>query len=142
MSGILGKQGAMFAHADTTRIPRQIGDAHLRHIIGLTVALVATWEGAMISSALAQETTAIEIVLKDHIYHPAELHVPAGKPIVITVKNDDATAEEFDSSALKIEKLIPGNSSATVRIRPLSAGRYSFIGEQHENSAKGVLVAE
>jgi len=76
------------------------------------------------------------------MYHPAEIRVPSGKPIVITIRNEDATREEFESGAVKIERLVRGNSSAAVHVRPLTAGRYSFVGEQHEDTAKGALVAE
>lgn len=53
------------------------------------------------------------------------------------------TAEEFDSSALKIEKVIVGNGEGLVRkSHGLDAGRYEFIGEYHADTAKGVLIAE
>ena len=53
--------------------------------------------------AHAEEPTAVELTIKDHKFTPAEIHVPAGKPTVITIHNQDTTAEEFDSSALKVE---------------------------------------
>ncbi len=52
------------------------------------------------------------------------------------------TAEEFDSSALKVEKVVPGHSQGVVRIGPLPPGKYPFIGEYHESTAKGVVIAE
>ncbi len=42
--------------------------------------------------------------------------------------NEDATAEEFDSASLKVEKVVAGNSSGNVRLRPLAPGRYPFTG--------------
>ena len=80
--------------------------------------------------------------IKDHRFTPAEIHVPAGQPANLNVKNEDATAEEFESHALKIEKVIAGGTSGTVRLRPLDPGKYPFIGEYHEDTAKGVIVAE
>ena len=82
------------------------------------------------------------LTIKDHKFTPEELKVPANKRVVITVVNDDATAEEFESSVLKVEKVVAGNSKATVRIGPLAPGRYPFIGEFHEATAKGVVIAE
>jgi hypothetical protein len=61
---------------------------------------------------------------------------------MITVINNDDTAEEFDSVALKVEKVVPGKSKGVVRIGPLKPGRYPFIGEFHEATAKGVVIAE
>jgi plastocyanin domain-containing protein len=82
------------------------------------------------------------LTIKDHKFTPEELKVPANQRVVITVVNDDPSTEEFDSKALKVEKVIPGNSKATVRIGPLAPGRYPFIGEFHEATAKGVVIAE
>jgi hypothetical protein len=89
--------------------------------------------------ATAQEMT---ITIKDHKFMPAELKVPAKKRITLTVINNDATPEEFESKALKVEKVIPGKSKAVVRFGPLEPGRYEFVGEFHEDTAKGVVIAE
>jgi plastocyanin len=82
------------------------------------------------------------LTIKDHKFTPTELKVPANQRVVITVINEDATAEEFESKVLKVEKVIAGKSKGTVRIGPLAPGRYPFIGEFHESTAKGVVVAE
>lgn len=82
------------------------------------------------------------ITIKDHRFRPVELKVPADKRIIITVINDDPTPEEFESKVLKVEKIIPGKSKATVRIGPLKPGRYPFFGEFHEATAQGAVIAE
>src|SRR5262252_10994672 len=82
------------------------------------------------------------LTIKDHRFTPTEIKVPANQRVMITVVNDDATPEEFDSAALKVEKVIAGKSKGVVRIGPLKAGRYPFIGEYHEATAKGVVIAE
>ncbi|HEY5379105.1 MAG TPA: cupredoxin domain-containing protein [Pseudolabrys sp.] len=84
----------------------------------------------------------LTLTLKDHKYTPSEIKVPANKRVMITVINNDDTAEEFDSTSLKVEKVVPGHSQGIVRIGPLPAGRYPFIGEYHEATAKGVVIAE
>ena len=87
----------------------------------------------------AQELT---LTIKDHKFTPSEVKVPANKRVTLTVVNDDATPEEFDSKALKVEKVVPGKAKGIVRIGPLKPGRYSFVGEYHESTAKGVVIAE
>ena len=82
------------------------------------------------------------LTIKDHKFTPTELKVPANKRVVITVINDDITPEEFESNVLKVEKVIAGKSKGTVRIGPLKPGRYPFVGEFHEATAKGVVIAE
>ena len=90
----------------------------------------------------ADEPAQISVSLKDHRFEPAEIHVQAGKPTILLVTNADATAEEFDSTALKVEKVIPGGHYATIRLRPLGPGRYTFMGEFHPDTATGVVIAE
>jgi plastocyanin len=103
----------------------------------LFVALVASCLGAN-----AADTFEATVTLRDHRFEPAELHVPAGKRITLTVINEDALSEEFDSTALKVEKVIAGKSQGVVHISPLSPGNYDFIGEYHETTAKGRVIAE
>lgn len=82
------------------------------------------------------------LTLKNHRFTPSEIKVPAHKRIKITVINEDATPEEFDSHDLKVEKVVPGKSKGIVRFGPLKPGRYRFEGEYHDETAKGVVIAE
>ncbi len=82
------------------------------------------------------------IVIRDHKFEPAELIIPAGKKVKLLIENKDSTMEEFESYALAREKIIPGNSAATLYIGPLKAGNYPFFGEFNESTAKGVVVAK
>jgi hypothetical protein len=90
--------------------------------------------------AMADEP--ITLTLQNHKFTPAEIRVKANKPSMITMINKDATAEEFDSTALKVEKVVAGNSKGNIRIRALAPGRYPFMGEYHASTAQGVVVAE
>lgn len=108
--------------------------------IGLACATFA-WL-LVASSAMAGDGAPIALTLKDHKFLPAEIHVKANAPSEITLTNADATAEEFDSSALKVEKVVAGGAKGTVRLRPLAPGRYPFMGEYHSDTAQGVVVAE
>jgi plastocyanin len=90
----------------------------------------------------AADPVSLEVVIKDHRFEPAELRVPANTPVTIDVRNEDDTAEEFDSSDLGVEKVIAGKHKGTIRVRALAPGRYAFMGEYHAETAKGVLVAE
>jgi hypothetical protein len=84
----------------------------------------------------------IEVTLKDHRFSPSEIHVPAGKRVELLVHNGDQTADEFDSTSLKVEKVIAGGGEGIVRIRALDPGRYPFMGEFHPDTAQGLVVAE
>ena len=109
-----------------------------------TIALIATMiviSGAALlpNAAGAQE---INISIRDHKFDPTELRVPANKRVTVYVNNEDATPEEFESNSLKVEKIIPGKSKGLVRIGPLAPGRYDFFGDFHQDTAKGVVIAE
>jgi heme/copper-type cytochrome/quinol oxidase subunit 2 len=90
----------------------------------------------------ADEPPTIAVSIKDHRFTPAEIHVPQGKPVILKVTNEDATPEEFDSSALKVEKVIVGGTYGTIRLRPLGPGQYKFMGEYHPDTAQGVVISE
>jgi plastocyanin len=83
-----------------------------------------------------------KLTIRDHRFEPAELRVPSGKKIKLIIDNQDQSAEEFESHELNREKVIPPKSKASVFIGPLSPGRYPFIGEFHEKTANGVIIAE
>lgn len=90
--------------------------------------------------ALAEDS--FTIVFKDHRIVPQELLVPAGQKITLIVDNQDDTAEEFESHALKREKVIPAKTKATIKIGPLKPGTYEIFGEYHESTARGRIVAK
>jgi plastocyanin len=96
----------------------------------------------LLISAAAAEDAEATLSIKDHKFEPAELVVPAGKRIKLTVKNLDPTPEEFESHELRREKVIPGGAEAVIFIGPLKPGTYKFFGEFHEATAQGRVVAK
>jgi hypothetical protein len=90
--------------------------------------------------ALAQEP--ITVHLKNHRFSPATITVKANQPAMLILFNDDDSADEFDSSALKIEKVVPGHDKGNIRLRALAPGKYPFMGEFHAATAQGVVIAK
>lgn len=108
-------------------------------MLPLCIALMALGAGP----APAQDApTIVEVVIKDHRFSPAEIHVPANKPAQLRISNEDPTAEEFNSADLQVEKVFAGLSRGVVRLRPLAPGRYPFMGEYHPDTAQGVVIVE
>jgi hypothetical protein len=101
----------------------------------LLAALLAT------APALAADDEFL-LVIQDHRFQPEEVVVPAGRKVKLVVENRDATPEEFESHRLNREKVIAGRSTATIYIGPLAPGRYPFVGEYNEKTAKGAVVAK
>lgn len=92
--------------------------------------------------ATADEPIQINVTLKDHRFAPSEIHVPTGKRTVLILRNEDTTPEEFDSTALAIEKVVVGGTYVTIQLHPLGPGRYPFMGEFHPDTAQGVVISE
>jgi plastocyanin len=90
--------------------------------------------------AFAADEARFELTIRNHRFEPTELTVPAGQRLIITVHNADASPEEFESSALNVEKIVSAGRQVMVRVGPLTAGRYEFVGDFHRDTAKGVLV--
>ncbi len=91
-------------------------------------------------AALAQYAT-VEIVVKDKKFEPAEIKAPANARIVIHITNRDATAMEFESKALKVEKVIAANGEGILRVGPFKPGRYEFF-DDFNQANRGTLVVE
>lgn len=82
------------------------------------------------------------LTIKNHVFTPDTLEIPADTKVTIIVKNEDTTAEEFESHSLKREKVIAAGGTAKVLVGPLKAGEYPFVGEYHEETAKGKIVVK
>jgi len=108
-----------------------------RHIAYMLLILM------MLLSVTANAATPIfEIEIRDHLFFPAELRIPAGKKVKLIVYNRDATPEEFESYELNREKVIMGSAKAVIFIGPLKPGEYPFFGEFNPKTAQGKVIAE
>jgi hypothetical protein len=87
-------------------------------------------------------TPVFEIEIKDHLFLPAELTIPAGTKVKLIVYNRDPTPEEFESYELNREKVIMGSRKAIIFIGPLKPGEYPFFGEFNPKTAQGKVIAE
>jgi plastocyanin domain-containing protein len=102
--------------------------------------LIATCLLAPVTAFAADEP--YTIVIKNHRMVPTELEIPKGKKVKLVVDNQDSTPEEFESHSLNREKIIPGNSKATIYIGPLKPGTYEFFGEFNEATAQGRIIVK
>jgi plastocyanin len=83
-----------------------------------------------------------QIEIREHLFYPAELTIPAGQKVKLVVLNRDPTPEEFESFELNREKVILGKRKAVIFIGPLRPGRYPYFGEFHPETAQGMIIAE
>lgn len=98
--------------------------------------------GIALTTATAADRPEFEIEIKNHLFEPAELVVPANVKVKLIVYNRDPTPEEFESYELNREKVIMGTRKAVIFIGPLKPGTYPFFGEFHPKTALGIIVAK
>ena len=91
---------------------------------------------------VAAATPIFEIEIRDHLFHPEELLIPANTKVKLIVYNRDSTPEEFESYELNREKVIMGGRKANIFIGPLPPGVYPFFGEFNPKTAQGTVVAQ
>jgi hypothetical protein len=113
----------------------------LLHSKATLLAAIGLLSVAAIGAANAQSAE-IQLSYKDKKFDPAEIGAPANTPIVIKLRNLDAKPMEFESKTLHIEKVVAGSSDATINVRAQKPGRYEFVDEYNEKTARGALVVK
>ena len=98
--------------------------------------------GVISAASWAADPPEIPLTIENNKFSPEEIKVKAGEPFVLVVTNKDKSPEEFESKDLRIEKVVPGGKTMKIRVRALKPGTYPFVGEYHEATAKGRIVAE
>jgi hypothetical protein len=93
------------------------------------------------SVAVRAELPEFELILRQHLFYPQRLQVPAGQKFRLVIRNQDDSPEEFDSFDLNREKVLFPGRRTIIYIGPLEPGIYSFFGEFHPNQAKGQIHA-
>ena len=114
----------------------------MRPVKAMIVLLLAVVVGAPVAALAQDKPGEIAVTIENNRFVPAEVKVKANQPFVLVVTNKDAKPEEFESKELRIEKVIPGGKTATIRVRALKPGSYPFFGEYNPKTAQGRIVAE
>lgn len=98
----------------------------------------------LIISAVANagELKNFHLTVKDGVFEPTTIRIPAGEKVQIEVQNNGTSAEEFESVELNREKVVTPGKSIKLFIGPLSKGEYKFFGDFHKDTAQGKIVAE
>ncbi|MDO8342337.1 MAG: cupredoxin domain-containing protein [Cellvibrio sp.] len=88
------------------------------------------------------EVPAFTIEIRDHLFYPSQLVIPANTKVKLIVINRDPTPEEFESYELNREKVIMGGAKAIIFVGPLVPGDYPFFGEFNPKTAQGMIRVE
>lgn len=91
--------------------------------------------------ALAAPLPSHELEIRDGHFTPTSLHVAAGQRFKIIFHNRGQGPVEFESTPLRIEKVLSPGVSSFVVIHPLKPGSYGFFDEFHPELPPGVIEA-
>jgi curli biogenesis system outer membrane secretion channel CsgG len=93
------------------------------------------------SASQAQQATEIQLTYSKGQFQPSQVSAPADKPISFRVKNLDAKAMEFESTSLRVEKVVAAGSEGIINVRALKPGRYEFY-DDFNDKARGALTVQ
>ncbi len=96
----------------------------------------------LLATAAYAATPVFEIEIRNHLFEPDILTIPANTKVKLIVYNRDPTPEEFESFELNREKVIMGGRKAIIFIGPLAPGEYPFFGEFNPHTALGKIVVK
>ncbi len=108
----------------------------------LSLAVAVVFIALAPAARAADPPAEIVLSIEKNRFQPDEIKVKAGAPFVLVITNKDGTPEEFESKDLRIEKVIPAGKTVRLKMPALKSGTYGFVGEYHEKTAKGRIIAE
>jgi hypothetical protein len=106
-----------------------------------TLAALAAIAMLQASPSHAQQATEISLTYSKGQFQPSQVTAPADKPISIRLKNLDSKAMEFESTSLRVEKVVAAGSEGVINVRALKPGRYEFYDDFNEK-ARGALTVQ
>ncbi len=107
----------------------------------LVLAAIGAIAMFQVSPSQAQQATEIHLTYSRGQFQPSQVSAPADKPISFRIKNLDAKAMEFESTSLRVEKVVAAGSEGVVNVRALKPGRYEFY-DDFNDKARGALTVQ
>jgi hypothetical protein len=107
----------------------------------LVLAAIGAIAMFQVSASHAQQATEIHLTYSKGQFQPSQVSAPADKPISFRVKNLDAKAMEFESTSLRVEKVVAAGSEGVINVRALKPGRYEFY-DDFNDKARGALTVQ
>ena len=114
----------------------------MRRVVWLLTMVILSIALSVAVASAAETPPELALALDQHRFSPEELRVKANAPFRLVITNKDKEDEEFEMSSLRIEKVIAGGKTLKLKMPALKPGTYEFIGDFHEKTAKGRIVAE
>ncbi|WP_053151406.1 cupredoxin domain-containing protein [Pseudomonas sp. Pf153] len=97
--------------------------------------------GLALPSVAQAELPTYELSIRDGHFSPPLLEVPAGQRFKIVLKNIGQGPAEFESTPLRVEKVLSPGVTTFVVIHPLRPGQYPFFDEFNPQLPEGGILA-
>ncbi|WHS62834.1 cupredoxin domain-containing protein [Pseudomonas sp. G2-4] len=98
--------------------------------------------GLVLPSIAHAQLPTYELSMRDGHFIPPLLEVPAGQRFKIVLKNIGEGPAEFESTPLRVEKVLSPGVTTFVVIHPLQPGRYPFFDEFNPQLPEGGILAQ
>lgn len=110
----------------------------MRHLRSLYLFASFCWlAGTAMPAAYAQGVPAFEVSIRDGVFAPKRIEVPAGQRVKLVLKNEGPGPLEFENADMHIEKILGAGGTSFVVLPKLAPGEYEFVDEF--NMVTGVL---
>lgn len=109
---------------------------YIRHVCSILLLLF------VVNVAQADELLTVKLEIKDGVFTPLNLEVPAKTRFKIVITNTGKTAAEFESFELRKEKVLGPGVTSFVVIAPLRPGEYPFFDDFHLDMPRGHIVVK
>jgi len=107
---------------------------HVLLVLALWLGLGWATDGRAQSAPLPSFT----LTVKDGVFKPQRLEVPAGQRLRIVLKNEGPGPLEFENAEMNIEKILAAGAESFVVLPKLQPGEYEFVDEY--NMVTGVMT--
>ena len=107
-----------------------------------SVALLAAAWIAASGGALAEGLHTVSLTMKGGRLVPETLEIPAATRTKIVVRNEGPGPAEFESRALRLEKVLAPGATSFVVVAPQRPGEYDMFDEFHPATGKGRIVVK
>lgn len=111
---------------------------HLLFVVALWLGLGWATEGRAQTTAQLPSWT---VVVKDGVFSPTRLEVPAGRRIKLILRNEGPGPLEFENADLHVEKILAANAESFVVIK-LPPGAHLFVDEYNIATGELLVIAK
>jgi hypothetical protein len=108
---------------------------HLLFVAALWLGLGWAADGL---AQTAQPLPSLQLSIRDGVFSPQRLEVPAATRIKLVLKNEGPGPLEFENAEMNIEKVLAAGAESFVVLPRMKPGEYEFVDEY--NIVTGVMT--